>query len=117
MTPFQVDSSPNGACPKVSFLQHGTGENSSEREGLFFGLAFSLADSNRPNNQTEGNLVKDVGQVVNNIQGVGTVGRAAAGEVTEEVADGVNGPTEGHDQTHCFECRSMPWMDAGSAAM
>ena len=103
MTHFQVEITPYGACLKNNFLRHRAGENSFERESLCFCLVIRGADSNRPNDQTKGDLVENVRKVIDNVEGVCTCGRAASGQVAEEVADRIDRLADCDDPAHCVE--------------
>ena len=63
-------------------------------------LLQSAALGARPDRQAERDLVDEVGQVVHQVQGVAVHGPA---QVPEEVAEGVDGPTDRDDEPHGLE--------------
>ena len=72
-------------------------------------MRFRLADGCGPDDDTEGDLIENISQVVGDIQTLHALLRSATGEVTDEVSDRIDGPAEGHDQAHQLECGLHCW--------
>merc|ERR1719420_2155982 len=83
---------------KIAKENVGTKKNGSSNSSL---LALqSAALGRRPNGQAESNLVDEIRQVVDQVQGVVV---DASQQVAEEVAQGIDGPTDGHNEAHHAE--------------
>merc|ERR1719443_23325 len=66
-----------------------------------------------PNGEAEGNLVDEVSKVVNQVEGVVV---HCTSQVSKEVAERVDGPASGDDQTHGAERRLHVFADLVSVA-
>jgi len=63
-------------------------------------LMVHFGDRGRPDGQHEGNLVDEIGNVVDEIEHGGGDG---AGEEAEEISQGVDGPADGDNGAHGVE--------------
>ena len=72
---------------------------------VYLGFCLGLSDSHIPDDHTERNFVQHVSQVVDHVERVCRAGRIASRQVTVEIAERINRPTDGYNPAHGREGR------------